>query len=163
MFSTTKILRKRRNDVSPQQLQDELSTLTFGGADSSTKLSNGFLPCDHESTINFLRPDTLNQVGFSTSLQHASGQRPNMVPSQDELMPPCSSFESMLKPLKRKARNEKTVRFLVKRRELKMKLTGHPFTTRTFEKNSNRQKAALNRKRDNTGKFLDGPHRDSTN
>ena len=31
------------------------------------------------------------------------------------------------------------------------------FKPRDFQKNSNRQKAALNRKRDDLGKFLDGP------
>jgi hypothetical protein len=40
-----------------------------------------------------------------------------------------------------------------------MKLYGNPFNVREENKNSNRVKAALNRKRDDTGKFLDGPRK----
>jgi len=47
--------------------------------------------------------------------------------------------------------------FRLRRRELKMQLHGVPFTMRESAKNPMRQIAALNRKRDITGKFLDGP------
>jgi hypothetical protein len=47
--------------------------------------------------------------------------------------------------------------FRLRRRDLKMQLHGVPFTLRESAKNPMRQMAALNRKRDITGKFLDGP------
>ena len=40
---------------------------------------------------------------------------------------------------------------------MNMEEYGLLFKPRDFQKNSNRQKAALNRKRDDFGKFLDGP------
>jgi hypothetical protein len=54
-------------------------------------------------------------------------------------------------------RKQKSHRFRVKRRELKMKLHGSAFNVRDGIKNPMRQIAALKRKRNDQGKFLDGP------
>lgn len=58
---------------------------------------------------------------------------------------------------KQSSRKQKSLRFRARRRELKKKLYGHEFGTRETIKNPMRQIAAKNRKRDGTGKFLDGP------
>ena len=54
-------------------------------------------------------------------------------------------------------RKLKSLMFRVKRRALKMQQSGTPFNRRDNLKNSNRSKAALQRKRDGNGKFLDIP------
>jgi hypothetical protein len=54
-------------------------------------------------------------------------------------------------------RKLKSLKFRSRRRALNMEEYGLLFKPRDFQKNSNRQKAALNRKRDDLGKFLDGP------
>ena len=51
----------------------------------------------------------------------------------------------------------RSLKFRAKRRTLKTKLSGHPFTMRESVKNLNRSTAALKRKRDIEGKFLDVP------
>lgn len=58
---------------------------------------------------------------------------------------------------KTSARKQKSLKFRARRRDLKKKLYGNEFATRNTEKNQMRQIAARNRKRDGTGKFLDGP------
>ncbi len=54
-------------------------------------------------------------------------------------------------------RKLKSLNFRAKRRHLKMLQSGTPFNRRDNLKNSNRSKAALQRKRDGNGKFLDIP------
>lgn len=55
-------------------------------------------------------------------------------------------------------RKQKSQRFRARRRELKLKLYGTPFSSiRESVKNPMRQIAARNRKRQANGKFLDGP------
>jgi hypothetical protein len=58
---------------------------------------------------------------------------------------------------KQNLRKQKSHRFRLKRRELKMKLYGSKFNVRDGIKNPMRQIAALKRKRNENGKFLDGP------
>ena len=55
------------------------------------------------------------------------------------------------------SRKLKSLSFRLKRRELKMRHSGTPFNKREGQKNSNRQSAALKRKRDGNGKFLNIP------
>ena len=54
-------------------------------------------------------------------------------------------------------RKLKSLKFRLRRRELKMVQCGTPFNRRDVQKNSNRQTAALQRKRDGNGKFLNIP------
>jgi len=54
-------------------------------------------------------------------------------------------------------RKLKSLKFRVRRRDLKMLQSGTPFNKRSCLKNMNRQTAALKRKRDDNGKFLDIP------
>ena len=56
-------------------------------------------------------------------------------------------------------RLKKSLSFRAKRRDLKSKLFGNPFNVRSETKNVNRQVAAIKRKRDDAGKFLDGPRK----
>jgi hypothetical protein len=58
---------------------------------------------------------------------------------------------------KQNLRKQKSHSFRLKRRELKMKLYGSKFNVRDGIKNPMRQIAALKRKRNENGKFLDGP------
>ena len=77
------------------------------------------------------------------------------------------SDELLLQTLKRAAssatilgvskRKLKSLRFRLRRRSLKMSQLGTPFNKREIAKNSNRQSAALARKRDVSGKFLNVP------
>lgn len=57
------------------------------------------------------------------------------------------------------SRMRKSLCFRAKRRELKLKQFGSAFNVRSDAKNANRQFAAIKRKRDDTGKFLDGPRK----
>ena len=54
-------------------------------------------------------------------------------------------------------RKLKSLKFRLKRRELKIVQSGTPFYRRDCQKNTNRQTAALQRKRDGNGKFLNIP------
>lgn len=54
-------------------------------------------------------------------------------------------------------RKLKSLNFRLKRRDLKMRQLGTPFNKRESLKNTNRQTAALQRKRDGNGKFLNIP------
>lgn len=54
-------------------------------------------------------------------------------------------------------RKKKSLKFRMRRRELKLRHCGNPFSKREGQKNSNRQSAALARKRDGNGKFLNIP------
>ena len=49
--------------------------------------------------------------------------------------------------------------FRARRRQQNSALFGDPFVRRADGKNQNRQQAALNRKRDENGKFLYGPRK----
>jgi hypothetical protein len=55
------------------------------------------------------------------------------------------------------SRMRKSLCFRAKRREQKLKHFGSAFNVRSEAKNINRQVAAIKRKRDDAGKFLDGP------
>ena len=54
-------------------------------------------------------------------------------------------------------RKLKSLKFRLRRRELKIVQSGTPFYRRDCQKNTNRQTAALQRKRDGNGKFLNIP------
>ena len=54
-------------------------------------------------------------------------------------------------------RKLKSLKFRLRRRELKIVQSGTPFFKRDSQKNTNRQTAALQRKRDGNGKFLNIP------
>ena len=54
-------------------------------------------------------------------------------------------------------RKVKSLRFRLRRREQRTKEAGAPFNKRDAHKNVNRQAAALKRKRDGNGKFLNVP------
>ena len=54
-------------------------------------------------------------------------------------------------------RKLKSLQFRLRRRDIKMSQNGTPFNRRATIKNTNRQTAALARKRDGNGKFLDVP------
>jgi hypothetical protein len=54
-------------------------------------------------------------------------------------------------------RKLKSLEFRLRRREIKIGQNGTPFNKRAVIKNTNRQTAALARKRDGNGKFLDVP------
>jgi hypothetical protein len=55
------------------------------------------------------------------------------------------------------ARKLKSLKFRVRRRDLKVRQSGTPFNVRESLKNTNRRTAALQRKRDGNGKFLNIP------
>lgn len=55
------------------------------------------------------------------------------------------------------SRKFKSLKFRLRRREIKMVQSGTPFNKRDCLKNTNRQTAALQRKRDGNGKFLNIP------
>jgi hypothetical protein len=61
--------------------------------------------------------------------------------------------------IKQISRLRKSLSFRAKRREQKLKQFGNPFNVRVEAKNVNRQVAAIKRKRDEGGKFLDGPRK----
>ena len=54
-------------------------------------------------------------------------------------------------------RKKKSLQFRMRRRDLKLRHSGNAFNVREVQKNSNRQSAALQRKRDGNGKFLNVP------
>ena len=56
-------------------------------------------------------------------------------------------------------RKFKSLRFRLRRRAIKIAQIGCPFNKRESNKNANRQNAALARKRDDNGKFLNIPIR----
>lgn len=56
-------------------------------------------------------------------------------------------------------RLRKSLHFRAKRRDQKLKQFGNQFNVRSDTKNVKRQVAAIKRKRDETGKFLDGPRK----
>ena len=80
---------------------------------------------------------------------------------------PGSSDEKLIRALKNSkqsthvigvsTRKLRSLKFRLRRREIKMMQSGTPFNTREVVKNTNRQSAALARKRDNNGKFLNIP------
>lgn len=80
---------------------------------------------------------------------------------------PMLADDQLLKALKKSpqapvvvgvsSRKLKSLKFRLRRRDLKMRQLGSPFNKRESLKNTNRQTAALQRKRDGNGKFLNIP------
>lgn len=102
-------------------------------------------------------PSSIDLIAESAIGQPEETSAPGPANPDEILMTALKNKAESVHLLGLPARKLKSLKFRLRRREIKVLLSGTPFNKRESLKNSNRQTAALQRKRDGNGKFLNVP------